>query len=118
MVNDIEQIAPTPWVGDDKFPNAVLDASGGFVCAGWVGEASQVNLCRDRIIACVNFCAGVPTEDLEEALRRGAALHEHWASKSEVPDAKPQPPADAGFAQVSALVKGLAQVSQLPGNGG
>jgi hypothetical protein len=29
---------------------------------------------------------------------------------------KPQLPADTGFAQVSALVKGLAQVSRLPGS--
>lgn len=165
MGTDIEQIAPTPWLGHDRFPGIILEARGNWVCTCQVGEGPQIDLRRDRIIACVNACVGASTHELEDALQlamqsrhtrgrpegdqarqsastaranvlaklltffpdaryrttercqralaRGETVLEQVWSK--VPDAQPQPPTGAGFATMSALAKGLVQVSQLPG---
>jgi len=63
--NDIDRIAPTPWTPCGK--RQAEDANGllVFTCSG---EMPQVAKRRDRIIACVNFCAGIKTEDLEAVL--------------------------------------------------
>ena len=57
--DDIERIAPTPWRPDPDYRGHFLDAKGDMVSRWAV---------RDRIIACVNFCAGIKTEDLEAVL--------------------------------------------------
>jgi hypothetical protein len=108
MANDIEQIAPTPWKsGAQDSPFHGYDAQGILVFVG-VGSSEGASLRRDRIIACVNFCEGLSMQELAQSRPCMG-----WGRKETKQQS--QPPADAGFAQVSALVKGLAQVSQLPG---
>jgi hypothetical protein len=68
MNDDIEQIAPTPWVKDDKFPGIVLDARGSFVCAGNNSVRAQIDLRRDHIIRCVNGCEKMNPEAVPELL--------------------------------------------------
>lgn len=70
--DDIERIAPTPWEALDD--DEVLDAQNEPVCNCCIGrrtreESATINA---RIIACVNFCARVPTEVLEKATHSSA----------------------------------------------
>jgi hypothetical protein len=67
--------APEPWAPEDRWYNIWFnDANGNEV--GERGEDGDEGYkidkaTRDRITACVNACAGVPTEMLEDILRRG-----------------------------------------------
>ncbi len=110
MASDIEQIAPTPWKPNyDENANAIDDSCGRYVCCAPCNDKGVLIL--NRIIACVNFCAGVPTERLLGTVDEFFEWRRQLAAAKD----KPQLPADVGFAQVSKLVQGLAQVSQLPG---
>jgi len=65
MGNDpdkIERIAPMPWKRP-AYGDEIDDANGRLVCV-CMGENEEAILVRDRIIACVNFCAGIKTKDL------------------------------------------------------
>ena len=74
--NNIERIAPTPWSGTGS--REIEDASGSPV-AHCYGEKPLVTLRRDRIIACVNFCAlsGLQTRELETAIEVTARAKEN-----------------------------------------
>lgn len=59
------QHSPEPWVAQDDF---VIDANGESVGLA-VHNPSPLNVSRedaDRIIACVNTCAGIPTNELHK----------------------------------------------------
>jgi hypothetical protein len=99
-MDNIEQTAPTPWMADPEYRGLILDAN---------GDTVHPSDCRDRILACVNFCKGLSMQELAQSRPCMG-----WGRKETKQQS--QPPADAGFAQVSKIVKGLAQVSQLPGN--
>jgi len=99
--NDIDRIAPTPWTPCGK--RQAEDANGllVFTCSG---EMPQVAKRRDRIIACVKFCAGSSTRALNRLLAEG------WTAKRFLPEEaenfeETQLPPDIGFAEAAAVVK-------------
>ena len=95
--NDIEQIAPTPWKPDPDYRGHFLDAKGDMVSRWAV---------RDRIIACVNFCAEMPTQELEKLTRHGAVcriLRACIGELKENPELKLPP--NIGFAEAAAVVR-------------
>ena len=59
---------PEPWKTDELeifiFGNDGNLTATPFMCAGRPSETANAN--ARRIVACVNACAGIPTEDLEK----------------------------------------------------
>jgi hypothetical protein len=64
--------SPEPWRADVDDPSDILDASGAACASGWSfdepggwfrQEPAEAN--ARRIVACVNACAGIPTEEVE-----------------------------------------------------
>lgn len=57
------QHSPEPWFSEDDF---VLCSNGESV--GWISHGpSPLNVSREdqaRIVACINACAGIPTDEL------------------------------------------------------
>lgn len=66
--------SPEPWrEGEDMgFQlRQVLDANGLQVCAAEAGSPDDIH----RIIACINACKGIPTEDLEFSYNQQQGQH-------------------------------------------
>ena len=62
-----------PWkVG--RSGRFVLDADGNEIAYAILAEAGIAVANIRRIVACVNFCQGVSTEQLEEAVARGKRI--------------------------------------------
>ncbi len=93
--DDIQQIAPTPWKPSDDYHALIRDVNGSLL---------DMPKCRDRIIACVNFCAGVPTKELNEATRQSVVCRILPPFTADI-DTRPLTPGDTGFAAAAAVVK-------------
>jgi len=84
MPDDAEMHTPAPWTDEADDPNLVCVKRRGkglppvlFALAETL-ETDEADTTAEanaqRIVACVNFCEGVSTADLEESLERGDTL--------------------------------------------
>lgn len=71
------RVGPGSWVVSDQGVNPIVGADDPLYGGGCLVAESVCEADGRRIVACVNACAGIPTEELEMLLRAGKVLTAH-----------------------------------------